>query len=131
MLYNIDNKNVFFNGKKIFEAPMDIYTILSNSFNDSAVIVYDAEPLLPDGPYPISLPPKLDDPELQRAINQNILCIDQTGNILWRVEESSQYPVFFNDIFERAGGIWAHRVDSYDVHIDRQTGRVIAQESTI
>lgn len=125
MNYTIKEDRLFFDGKEIFVAPSRICKSLSNEFNESVIIVYDARKFMPDGEYPMGLPPKVEDGKIQELINQNILCIDRSGNLLWRIEPTFDYPVEFTSIVNRKGDLWAYRFDGYEFKIDQRNGKVV------
>lgn len=125
MTYKIDDKYVFYGEKKIFEAPAHICSYLVNNFNDSAMIAYTAVDFIPDdGTHSLAFPPKVENAELQKLINQNVLCIDNEGNLLWQIEPTSEYPDWFFQIVNRRGEIWARR-DRWQAQIDPLNGKIL------
>lgn len=126
-MYKFEENRLLYDGKPIFEAPSVIRACLKNSFNESAVIVYDGYEFMEDPGLPVVLYPKVD-PALQEKINQNVLCIARDGKILWRIESTFDYPVPFNQLFEKNGELWAYRIDRREFCIDRENGKILKHE---
>lgn len=125
MTYTFADNYLYSDGKIIYQAPSEIEGCLANSFNDSAVIVYDGRALLEDPGLHLLAQPKVSDELLHEKINQNVLCIDRDGNILWRVEKTSDYPYPFSQVFQKNGELWAYRDDREEYCIDPATGKIL------
>ncbi len=125
MHYTTDFNKLIVNGVAVYEAPAEIDdTLINPVVSESIMIMYDGFRLLPDDYHDITNP-KLKDPKLQEAINQNVLCIDKEGNIIWRIESTFDYPIDHTHFFTE-GGVWVYRRDARDFMIDPANGKVLA-----
>ena len=126
MDYKTDYNKLIIDDEVIYEAPAKIDEIILNPINAEAVLVmYDGFRLLPDDYHDITNP-KIKDPKLQEAINQNVLCIDKNGNIIWRIESTFDYPIDHTHFFSE-GGLWVYRRDAREFMIDPANGKILAQ----
>ena len=113
------------NGAVVYEAPAEIDDTLTHPFNSEAVvIIYDGFRLLPDDYHDITNP-RLKDPELQKIINQNVLCIDSEGNMVWRIDSTDDRPIDFTHLFEEDGNLWVYRRDAEEYKIDPSNGKIL------
>ena len=131
MTYEFEKNILKYNGEEIYKAPSEIIDCLTNKFNNTVIIVYHFSPLVPKTEGSFVFPPKLEDESLQRDINQNILCMDEQGNEVWRIEKTLDYPVGFIWIKDRNGEIWAHRADKHEYKLDWKTGKVLEHKPSI
>lgn len=129
MTYIAKNNKLYYNGSEIYEAPTDITEIFNDIVNDRAFIIYRGRNLLPDDYHDITNP-KINDPKLQEAINQNVLCIDKKGNVIWRIESTLDYPedhVRFVDNRHGVKQLWVYRRDAREFMVDPENGKILAQ----
>lgn len=125
MNYKVDGNKLIIEGKLVYEALGRIDDTLVNTFNsESIIILYDAYHLVPDKDKP-AIYRKVDDPELQKTINQNVLCIDREGKILWRIEPTGDRPVDHAHFFEENGESWVYRRDAEEYKIDPTNGKIL------
>lgn len=127
MLYTFKDKILYYNGTKIYEAQTDITSLFNDINNDRAFIIYRGRNLLPEDYHDI-MNPKIKDPKLQEAINQNVLCIDKEGNIVWRIEATLDYPedhVRFTKKPPNNEDVWVYRRDAWEFKIDPQNGKIL------
>ena len=125
MNYQVDGNKLMINGKLVYEAAGEIEETVVNKFNaESIIIIYDPYYLVPDKDIP-AIYRKVDDPELQKTINQNVLCIDKEGNILWRIEPTGDRPVDHAHLFEEGGDLWVYRRDAEEYKIDPTNGKIL------
>jgi len=128
MTFTVQNNKLYHDGVKIYEAPAEIDDTLVSQFNPQAVmIIYDGFRLLPEDYHDITNR-FLKDKELQKLINQNVLCLDQTGNILWRIEPSIHLPIDhirFTKNGPNFDDLWVYRRDAREFKIDPQNGKIL------
>lgn len=88
MIVSIVNKAIRIDSHKIFEAPEIIN--ISHIFNDRILILYNPHLLIPEGP-------QLDKDKLVVSeenlsnVNRNIIMMDWSGNISWRISSESTH----------------------------------------
>jgi len=128
MTFTVQNNKLYRDGVEIYEAPAEIDDTLISKFNTEAImIIYDGFRLLPADYHDITNP-VLKDKELQKLINQNVLCLDQTGNILWRIESSGNRPVDHVRFIKKRPdleGLWVYRRDAEEYKIDPENGKIL------
>ena len=124
MSYKFDKNKLYYNDKEIYEAPTDITSIFNDNAHDRVFIIYRGRNLLPDDYHDITNP-RLKDPELQKTINQNVLCIDSEGNTLWQIDSTDDRPIDFTHLFEEDGNLWAYRRDAEEYRIDPSNGKIL------
>lgn len=128
MSYTAKKNKLYYNGSEIYEAPTDIIEIFNDTDNDRAFIIYRGRNLLPDDYHDI-MNPMLKDKELQKLINQNVLCIDKAGNIFWRIESTLDYPEAHERFINNHPGVrqlWVYRGDAREFMVDPQNGKILA-----
>jgi len=127
MTFTVQNNKLCHDGVEIYEAPGEIDDTLVSQFNPQAVmIIYDAYDFVPNKEIPAVY--RKAEPELQKLINQNVLCIDKTGHILWRIEPSGNRPVDHVRFIKNRPdleGLWVYRRDAEEFKIDPQNGKIL------
>ena len=124
--YSIKGENLCFQDAVIYQAPNVIIDILDD-LSGNTVIIYDGFHMLPSN-YNVFDTPPLDNKELQATINQNVICINQNGEILWRIEETANWPedhVRFIGSKKKIGELWTYRRDAWEFQIDPSNGKVL------
>lgn len=118
-MYNIDDNTVYYNDNPIFEAPCDIWEW--ETYKDDLIINYRI---------PLEEEHKFSDDEIYR----NVVCIDQTGTIIWRVQGLRKgtlpfTPSFWGIHFDQNGVLWAYD-GGWENLIDPETGKILDREFT-
>ena len=129
MSYTFEGKILHYNGAKIYEAPTDITSLFNDTNSNQVFIIYRGRNLLPNDYHDI-MNPKIKDPKLQEAINQNVLCIDKEGNIVWRIESTLDYPedhVRFTKNPPNNEDVWVYRRDAWEFQIDPKNGKILQE----
>jgi hypothetical protein len=58
----------------------------------------------------------------------NALCIDQSGNIVWQIDESALLgKTIFANIYEKDGKLFVTTWSGFTCEINKKTGRVISK----
>ena len=58
-------------------------------------------------------------------LNQNVFCIDPKGNVVWRIEPTSEYQDRFYQVYFKDENLGAGGSSNYEYVIDKNTGKVI------
>ena len=125
MEYKKEFNKLTVEGKIIYEAPGEIDDLLVNPVNSEEILlIYDAYEYVPDKDKP-RVYRQANSPEQQELINQNVLCLDKSGKIIWRVEPTDDKPIDHIYFFEENGGIWLYRRDAWEYKIDPKNGKVL------
>lgn len=127
MTYTFKKNKLYYESAEIYEAPTYITEIFNDTASDHIFLMYRGRNLLPDDYHDITNP-LLKDKELQILINQNVLCLDKEGNILWRIESTLDYPEdHVRFIKNRPGleGLWVYRRDAREFRIDPHNGKIL------
>ena len=127
MDYIVDGNKLIIDGRVVYEAPSDIDDTMISKFNSQVImILYDGFRLLPSDYHDI-MNPILKDKELQKIINQNVLCFDRHGNIMWRIESTFDYPIDHTYLYQEGGSLWAYRRDAWEFRFDPENGKILEQ----
>jgi len=128
MQYEVNKNKLIVDGKVVYEAPAEIDDTLVSKFNPEAImIIYDGFRLRPEGYHSVTNPIFIE-PSLQEAINQNVLCIDKKGNVIWRIESTFDYPedhVRFTKNPPNYDDVWVYRRDAKEFKIDPANGKIL------
>lgn len=130
MAYTFKEDKLYYNKSIIFQAPTTITELFSDIVNNRVFLIYRGRNLMPHD-YNSITNPKIKDPQLQEAINQNVLCINKNGDIVWRIESTLDYPEdhvrFIKADSNSEGVVWVYRRDAREFMIDPSNGKVLSQ----
>ncbi len=128
MEYKVDKNKLLIDDKVVFTAPGEILDTLVNTFNNETILlIYNAYQYVPDKDKP-HVYRRAENPEQQELINQNVLCVNESGDIVWRIEPTDELPEFhYRFIKNREGldGLWVYRADAWEFKIDPQNGKIL------
>lgn len=126
MIYTHEKQKIFYENKHIYTAPSKVDGSVTTKFN-TYVFLYRAFDFVPYKNLPVNLRPNIKDPDIQRKVNQNILCIDREGNELWRVDPTDKRGFDHVDFMMSTDNtsVWSHRRDGEEFKIDIKTGKIL------
>jgi hypothetical protein len=128
MEYKVDKNKLLIDEKVVFTAPGEILDTLVNTFNNETILlIYNAYEYVPDKDKP-DVYRRAESPEQQELINQNVVCLDKSGAIKWRIEPTGnlpEYHVRFTKNPPNETDIWTYRADAWEFKIDPQNGKIL------
>jgi len=127
MTFTYEKDTLLYDGKVVYKTIDQITDCITDEFNSYALIIYKAFGLIPHTDLPVNLRPTITDSELQKKINQNMLCVDKNGQVIWRVAPTSNRSYDHVFFMSDTDGLWSHRRDGEEFKIDKKTGKILAQ----
>ncbi len=119
-----NDKNIYFDNHEIFVAPAEVLQVLTDVFDEKAVVFYNGQELFPEFDGPPALRPPLENRELHSLINRNIVLIDKEGKIVWRIENDSPGLDPYGYVKANRDGWQVKRDDGFLYDLEMNTGKV-------
>lgn len=127
MTYITRNDLLLYDNREIYQAPGPIQQCIVDEFNNNSYILYDPRKYMPEGDYPLQFPPEINDQDVLKIINSNLVCISSTGENIWSIEKTHNRALRFITIYNHLGDLWAKRMDNDEFKVDRTTGKILEQ----
>jgi len=125
-MFSIDGVSLLYSGAAVFQAPDDIMRIYFQS-KFCAILKYTSQSIAEEKGYFSILPPQIKNRDDLQLINQNILCVSNTGKIVWRIGLCDQLTTHadpYNYIYEEKGHWIAVTDRGHECDLDIETGKV-------
>ena len=119
-----DSNELFYDERKIYSAPGPLYKILTDIINDCAILIYWPQEFYPKDKEGFTINASIQDKKLKEVLNQNVLLIDKTGNIKWRIGTDTDYPASYISVQHKDNKFIAFRGDDLEFDLDIHTGEI-------